>query len=89
MHDRLGLEGTCTRIGQEKPTFSAHPARFSPDDKYSEQRIKCKKRFGVLRTQTPAEVAPSGKQTCSIPLHTIAWRRLRLYSGGHSIFHVM
>eukprot|EP00435_Cladocopium_sp_Y103_P030455 s3839_g7.t1 len=25
---------------EEKPTFSAHPARFSPDDKYSEHRIK-------------------------------------------------
>ncbi|OLQ07587.1 H/ACA ribonucleoprotein complex subunit 3-like protein [Symbiodinium microadriaticum] len=34
---------------EEKPTFSAHPARFSPDDKYSEHR--CKKRFGVLKTQ--------------------------------------
>eukprot|EP00427_Karlodinium_veneficum_P019485 CAMPEP_0169146514 /NCGR_PEP_ID=MMETSP1015-20121227/47629_1 /TAXON_ID=342587 /ORGANISM="Karlodinium micrum, Strain CCMP2283" /LENGTH=70 /DNA_ID=CAMNT_0009214463 /DNA_START=62 /DNA_END=274 /DNA_ORIENTATION=+ len=40
-----------------KPTFSAHPARFSPDDKYSEQRVKCKKRFGVLRTQeAPTEL---------------------------------
>merc|ERR1712176_1486139 len=38
----------------EKPTFSAHPARFSPDDKYSEQRIKCKRRFGELRTQKKA-----------------------------------
>merc|ERR1719401_2876536 len=36
-----------------KPTFSAHPARFSPDDKYSEQRIKCKRRFGQLKTQVP------------------------------------
>merc|ERR1712194_844733 len=39
----------------EKPTFSAHPARFSPDDKYSEQRIKTKKRFGVLKIQQKAE----------------------------------
>mmetsp|Transcript_76819 Transcript_76819/g.178180 ORF Transcript_76819/g.178180 Transcript_76819/m.178180 type:complete len:80 (-) Transcript_76819:67-306(-) len=37
--------------GEERPTFSAHPARFSPDDKYSEHRIKCKRRFGVLKTQ--------------------------------------
>ena len=36
---------------EERPTFSAHPARFSPDDKYSDQRIKCKKRFHVLKTQ--------------------------------------
>ncbi|CAM9375556.1 unnamed protein product, partial [Chrysoparadoxa australica] len=32
---------------------SAHPARFSPDDKFSKQRITNKKRFGVLLTQQP------------------------------------
>ncbi|CAD7928019.1 unnamed protein product [Amoebophrya sp. A120] len=37
------------------PTYSAHPARFSPDDKFSAQRIACKKRFGILRTQKPQE----------------------------------
>merc|ERR1712168_32120 len=37
-----------------KPTLSAHPARFSPDDKYSKYRILLKKRFGILLTQTPA-----------------------------------
>ncbi|KAL2321063.1 hypothetical protein Fmac_030032 [Flemingia macrophylla] len=36
-------------IGQ--PTQSAHPARFSPDDKYSRQRVLLKKRFGLLPTQ--------------------------------------
>ncbi|KEH23939.1 putative H/ACA ribonucleoprotein complex, subunit Nop10 [Medicago truncatula] len=35
-------------------TQSAHPARFSPDDKFSEQRVKLKKRFGLLPTQHPA-----------------------------------
>jgi len=35
----------------EKPTLSAHPARFSPDDKFSKERITCKKRFGLLPTQ--------------------------------------
>lgn len=33
---------------------SAHPARFSPDDKFSEQRITLKKRFNLLPTQQPA-----------------------------------
>ncbi|KAG7191313.1 snoRNP complex protein [Scheffersomyces spartinae] len=28
-------------------TKSAHPARFSPDDKYSRQRVTLKKRFGI------------------------------------------
>jgi len=32
-------------------TDSAHPARFSPDDKYSRQRVTLKKRFGLLPTQ--------------------------------------
>jgi H/ACA ribonucleoprotein complex subunit 3 len=36
------------------PTSSAHPARFSPDDKFSKQRVLNKKRFGMLLTQQPA-----------------------------------
>lgn len=35
-------------------TKSAHPARFSPDDKYSRQRVLLKKRFGMLPTQQEA-----------------------------------
>eukprot|EP01047_Picozoa_sp_COSAG01_P045744 COSAG01_NODE_4239_length_5213_cov_3.152914_3_plen_69_part_00 len=34
-------------------TVSAHPARFSPDDKFSRQRVTLKKRFGLLPTQLP------------------------------------
>ena len=37
----------------KQATFSAHPARFSPDDKFSKQRVACKKRFGLLPTQKP------------------------------------
>ncbi|KAF8425599.1 H/ACA ribonucleoprotein complex subunit 3, partial [Tirmania nivea] len=33
-------------------TMSAHPARFSPDDKFSRFRVTLKKRHGVLLTQT-------------------------------------
>ena len=36
-----------------KPTLSAHPARFSPDDKFSRERLVCKKRFNLLPTQQP------------------------------------
>jgi len=35
-----------------EPTISAHPARFSPDDKNSRERVLVKKRFGVLLTDT-------------------------------------
>jgi H/ACA ribonucleoprotein complex subunit 3 len=37
----------------QEATVSAHPARFSPDDKFSKQRIKCKRRFNLLPTQQP------------------------------------
>ncbi|XP_040269100.1 H/ACA ribonucleoprotein complex subunit 3 [Bufo bufo] len=37
-------------------TSSAHPARFSPDDKYSRHRFSIKKRFGLLLTQQPRPV---------------------------------
>ncbi|EKX37613.1 hypothetical protein GUITHDRAFT_52985, partial [Guillardia theta CCMP2712] len=33
------------------PTVSAHPARFSPDDKFSQQRVTLKKRYNLLPTQ--------------------------------------
>lgn len=30
------------------PTLNAHPARFSPDDKFSEQRMALKSRHNLL-----------------------------------------
>jgi H/ACA ribonucleoprotein complex subunit 3 len=38
------------------PSVSAHPARFSPDDKFSKERITCKTRFNILPTQLPGKV---------------------------------
>ncbi|KAH9058265.1 H/ACA ribonucleoprotein complex, subunit Nop10 [Lactarius vividus] len=38
-----------------KITKSAHPARFSPDDKFSRHRVTIKKRHGVLLTQLPSK----------------------------------
>jgi len=38
-----------------KITKSAHPARFSPDDKSSRQRVALKKRFGLLLIQQPQQ----------------------------------
>ncbi|UJR35461.1 hypothetical protein I4U23_028217 [Adineta vaga] len=35
------------------PTQSAHPAKFSPDDQYSRQRLKLKTRYRLLLTHTP------------------------------------
>eukprot|EP00580_Thalassiosira_gravida_P001092 CAMPEP_0201606984 /NCGR_PEP_ID=MMETSP0492-20130828/6263_1 /ASSEMBLY_ACC=CAM_ASM_000837 /TAXON_ID=420259 /ORGANISM="Thalassiosira gravida, Strain GMp14c1" /LENGTH=46 /DNA_ID= /DNA_START= /DNA_END= /DNA_ORIENTATION= len=36
-----------------KVTESAHPARFSPDDKFSRQRVAIKKRFGIYLPDSP------------------------------------
>ena len=32
-------------------TLSAHPARFSPDDKFSRHRVSIKRRFKVLASE--------------------------------------
>eukprot|EP00792_Barthelona_sp_PAP020_P006187 TRINITY_DN2933_c2_g1_i1.p1 TRINITY_DN2933_c2_g1~~TRINITY_DN2933_c2_g1_i1.p1 ORF type:complete len:59 (+),score=14.11 TRINITY_DN2933_c2_g1_i1:86-262(+) len=32
-------------------TDSAHPARFSPDDKFSKERIEMKRQHGLLPSQ--------------------------------------
>ncbi|ETE71795.1 H/ACA ribonucleoprotein complex subunit 3, partial [Ophiophagus hannah] len=56
---RYPRECVCERSKMDpsgQPTCSAHPARFSPDDKYSRHRITIKKRFGVLMTQQPRPV---------------------------------
>uniref|UniRef100_A0A915PVQ9 Nucleolar protein 10 n=1 Tax=Setaria digitata TaxID=48799 RepID=A0A915PVQ9_9BILA len=41
---------------QGRQTQSAHPARFSPEDKNSKYRIIIKKRFGILPTMQPKPV---------------------------------
>ncbi|KAJ5345137.1 ribosome biogenesis protein nop10 [Penicillium brevicompactum] len=48
---------TLKKVQNGEVTKSAHPARFSPDDKYSRHRVTLKKRYGLLLTQqtgTPA-----------------------------------
>ncbi|EPY30430.1 H/ACA ribonucleoprotein complex subunit 3 [Strigomonas culicis] len=43
---------TLKKVDPEgRPTLSAHPARFSPDDKYSRQRVTIKRRFKVLKSE--------------------------------------
>ncbi|KAI9858871.1 MAG: Long chronological lifespan protein 2 [Vezdaea acicularis] len=42
---------TLKKIQNGEVTKSAHPARFSPDDKYSRHRVTLKKRYGLLLTQ--------------------------------------
>ncbi|KAL2889335.1 H/ACA ribonucleoprotein complex subunit 3 [Ceratocystis lukuohia] len=43
---------TLKKIVDGNISKSAHPARFSPDDKWSRQRVTLKRRFGLLLTQS-------------------------------------
>lgn len=52
----IGTDGkriyTLKKLTEEgEITKSAHPARFSPDDKFSRQRVTLKKRYNMLPTQ--------------------------------------
>uniref|UniRef100_T1K357 Nucleolar protein 10 n=1 Tax=Tetranychus urticae TaxID=32264 RepID=T1K357_TETUR len=40
-----------------KMTQSAHPARFSPEDRYSRERITTKRRFGLLVLKEPVAMS--------------------------------
>ncbi|ORX92828.1 H/ACA ribonucleo protein complex subunit 3 [Clohesyomyces aquaticus] len=44
-------EYTLQKVINGTVSKSAHPARFSPDDKYSRHRVTIKKRYGLLMTQ--------------------------------------
>lgn len=42
---------TLKKIVSGEVTKSAHPARFSPDDKYSRHRVTLKRRYKLLIIQ--------------------------------------
>ena len=53
---------TLRKVIDGEVSKSAHPARFSPDDKYSRHRVTIKKRYGLLLTQQ-SEWAWSGTRS--------------------------
>ncbi|KAF2785982.1 H/ACA ribonucleoprotein complex subunit 3 [Melanomma pulvis-pyrius CBS 109.77] len=50
-------EYTLKKVVSGEVAKSAHPARFSPDDRYSRHRVTIKKRYGLLITQQKDKVA--------------------------------
>lgn len=59
---------TLKKVVDGKVSKSAHPARFSPDDKWSRQRVTLKRRFGLLLSQQsmcrhPAPFVPQMRGT--------------------------
>ncbi|KAF2871146.1 H/ACA ribonucleoprotein complex subunit 3 [Massariosphaeria phaeospora] len=57
MHLMYTLDGsgkrqyTLNKVVGGEVAKSAHPARFSPDDRYSRHRVTIKKRYGLMITQ--------------------------------------
>ncbi|KAK7713107.1 snoRNP complex protein [Diaporthe eres] len=51
---------TLKKVLEGKVTKSAHPARFSPDDKWSKHRNLLRKRFGRLPQEELARWADEG-----------------------------
>ncbi|CCC11901.1 unnamed protein product [Sordaria macrospora k-hell] len=47
----LARQYTLKKVLDGAVTKSAHPARFSPDDKWSRHRITLRRRFAVLLAQ--------------------------------------
>lgn len=66
MHLMYNLDGSGKRLYTLKKvldgqvTKSAHPARFSPDDKWSRHRITLRKRFNLLMPRDSKFAALSG-----------------------------
>lgn len=54
-----GRRYTLKKVMDGQVTKSAHPARFSPDDKWSRHRIAVRKRFAVLLAQQSTFSCPS------------------------------
>lgn len=57
---------TLKKVAHGQVTKSAHPARFSPDDKWSRQRVTLKRRFELLLTQQ-SEWPLAPPQICGRP----------------------
>ncbi|KAK6040523.1 nucleolar RNA-binding protein, Nop10p family, partial [Cooperia oncophora] len=54
-------------------TVSAHPARFSPEDKYSKYRVIIKRRFGLLPTQQ-AKIYANRRIIIAFVMFFIGWK---------------
>ena len=54
LNDKQVRVYTIKKIDPEgQPTLCAHPAKFSPHDLFSEQRVTLQRRFKILRKKGP------------------------------------
>lgn len=63
---------TLKKVAHGQVTKSAHPARFSPDDKWSRQRVTLKRRFNLLLTQQSTYL--DGRRSTELALLTGGYR---------------
>jgi H/ACA ribonucleoprotein complex subunit 3 len=77
-HDEAGKRiYTLKKIVGNKVTKSAHPARFSPDDKYSRHRVTIKKRYGLLITQQSTFYPDYYYSGCKDYSDVLDWTQIR------------
>jgi H/ACA ribonucleoprotein complex subunit 3 len=67
-----GRRYTLKKVMDGQVTKSAHPARFSPDDKWSRHRLAVRKRFAVLLAQKSMLLSGSNKLYNYIGADTVA-----------------
>lgn len=71
---------TLKKVLNGEVTKSAHPARFSPDDKWSRQRVTLKKRFGLLLTQQSKFPPSDVNHSATVFMSLLP----RLFGGNHN-----
>ena len=67
----VGRRYTLKKVMDAQVTKSAHPARFSPDDKWSRHRIAVRKRFAVLLAQQSMSLSLSRSRVGGFPVTDI------------------
>jgi H/ACA ribonucleoprotein complex subunit 3 len=72
---------TLKKVVGSEVTKSAHPARFSPDDKYSRHRVTLKKRYGLLLTQQSEFIFSSPLDMRSLLVENMILKRRMLGNG--------
>ncbi|EEP78954.1 H/ACA ribonucleoprotein complex subunit 3 [Uncinocarpus reesii 1704] len=73
---------TLKKVLNGQVTKSAHPARFSPDDKYSRHRVTLKKRYGLLLTQQPGMLVIYARIfSCLLTLRSYRTENVKLFNG--------
>ncbi|KAL0465970.1 nucleolar RNA-binding protein [Neurospora intermedia] len=81
----LARQYTLKKVLDGQVTKSAHPARFSPDDKWSRHRITLRRRFAVLLAQSIDRGQRDPLTEIKTKFHVNAATRLLFASGARLV----